>query len=106
LRHSPELSLQWANHSVLEGFWSAGGLSFSAALTSIGTNGTDLWPMDCSSEKVSRYIGAASRLSGSQSAASSFSLVSGKKGNTDPQDLVIDGTSFWVVNGSQLKVFK
>src|SRR5262249_21824395 len=39
-------------------------------------------------------------------AASSFSLVSGKKGNSNPQDIVSDGTSFWVVDGSALKVFK
>jgi hypothetical protein len=32
--------------------------------------------------------------------------VSGKKGNTNPQDIVTDGASFWVVDGSQLKVFK
>jgi hypothetical protein len=38
--------------------------------------------------------------------ADCFALVSGKKGNTDPQDLVTDGTSIWVVDGSQLKVFK
>ena len=42
----------------------------------------------------------------SQNAASSFSLASGRNGNTNPQDLVTDGTSIWVVDGSALKVFK
>ena len=50
------------------------------------------------------YTGAASRLSGSQNAASSFSLNSGNK---DPKDIVTDGTSLWVVNDATTdKVFK
>src|SRR5262249_35818348 len=36
----------------------------------------------------------------------SFSLAGGKKGDTNPQDIVTDGTSFWVVDGTALKVFK
>jgi hypothetical protein len=91
---------------TLLGSWSAGGLSSSAQLTGIATNGTDLWLVDSYSDKVYKYAGAAGRLSGSQSAASSFSLVSGKNGDTNPQDIVTDGTSFWVVDGTQLKVFK
>jgi hypothetical protein len=90
----------------LLGSWSAGGLSSSATLTGITTNGTDIWLVDSSTAKVYKYTGAASLLSGSQSAASSFSLAGGKKGDTNPQDIVTDGTSFWVVDGSQLKVFK
>jgi hypothetical protein len=62
--------------------------------------------VDGSTDKVYKYSGAASRLSGSQNAASSFSLAGGKKGDTNPQDIVTDGTSFWVVDGTQLKVFK
>jgi sugar lactone lactonase YvrE len=91
---------------TLLGSWSAGGLSSSATLTGIATNGTDIWLVDSSAGKVYKYTGAASRLSGSQNAASSFSLVNGKKGNTNPQDIVTDGTSLWVVDGTQLKVFK
>jgi hypothetical protein len=91
----------------LLGSWSAGGLSSSAQLTGIATNGTDVWLVDASADKVYRYAGAASRLSGSQTAASSFSLsVRGKNGDTNPQDIVTDGTSFWVVDGTALKVFK
>jgi hypothetical protein len=91
---------------ALLGSWSAGGLSSSAQLTGIATNGTDIWLLDNYSHKVYDYAGAASRLSGSQNAASSFSLVSGKNGNSNPQDIVTDGTSFWVVDGTSLKVFK
>jgi hypothetical protein len=53
-----------------------------------------------------RYTGAASRLASSQTASSSFALAGGKNGNNNPQDLVTDGTSFWVVDGTALKVFK
>jgi sugar lactone lactonase YvrE len=96
----------YSSSGALLGSWSAGGLSSSAQLTGITTNGTYIWLVDSYSDKVYRYAGAASRLSGSQNAASSFSLTSGRNGNTDPQDLVTDGTSIWVVDGSSLKVFK
>jgi DNA-binding beta-propeller fold protein YncE len=91
---------------ILLGSWSAGGLGSSAQLTGIATNGTDLWLVDSSADKVYKYSGAASRLSGSQSAAGSFGLVNGHNGNTNPQDIVTDGTFFWVVDGTSLKVFK
>jgi sugar lactone lactonase YvrE len=97
----------YSNHGVLLGSWSAGGLSSSATLTGIATNGTDIWLVDSYADKVYKYTGAASRLSGSQSAASSFNLSNSKKNNnSNPQDIVTDGTSFWVVDGSALKVFK
>jgi hypothetical protein len=92
---------------TLLGSWSAGGLSSSAQLTGIATNGTDIWLVDSSADKVYKYTGAASRLSGSQSAASNFSLsVHGKSGNGNPQDIVTDGTSVWVVDGTAHTVFK
>jgi hypothetical protein len=91
----------------LLGSWSAGGLSSSATLTGIATNGTDLWLVDSSADKVYKYPGAASLRSGSQTAASSFSLsVHGHSGNGNPQDMVTDGTSFWVVDGTSHMVFK
>jgi len=90
----------------LLGSWSAGALSSSATLTGIATNGTDIWLVDSYTDKVYKYAGAASLRSGSQSASSSFNLVHGKNGSTDPQDIVTDGTSFWVVDGTALKVFK
>jgi hypothetical protein len=86
---------------ALLGSWAVGGLSSSAALTGIATNGTDLWLVDSYAAKVYKYTGAATRLSGSQSAASSFALANGHNGNGDPQDLVTDGASFWVVDGAQ-----
>jgi glucose/arabinose dehydrogenase len=91
---------------ALLGSWSAGGLSSSAQLTGIATNGTDIWLVDSYSDRVYKYAGAASRLSGSQSAASSFNLVSHHNGSTNPQDIVTDGTSFWVVDGTAHMVFK
>jgi hypothetical protein len=100
----------YSTSGTLLGSWSAGGLSSSAQVTGITTNGTDVWLVDSNADKVYRYTGAASRLLGSQNAASSFVLVSGKGHNTtgssNPQDIVTDGTSFWVVDGSSLKVFK
>ncbi|MFO0810864.1 MAG: Calx-beta domain-containing protein [Gemmataceae bacterium] len=88
----------YTNHGVLLGSWTPGGLNPNAQLEGIATNGTDIWLLDNFSDKVYRYSGAASLLSGSQNAASSFSLVGGKSGNINPKGIVTDGTSFWVVN--------
>jgi hypothetical protein len=97
----------YSTGGALLGSWSAGGLSSSAQLTGIATNGTDIWLLDNYSHKVYDYAGAASRLSGSQSAASSFSLVTSRKSNNaNAQDIVTDGTSFWVVDGTAHMVFK
>src|SRR5262249_38736634 len=93
------------NHGVLLGSWAAAGLSRNAALTGIATNGTDIWLVDSSADKVYKFTGAASRVSGSQNAASSFSLASGKNADSNPQDIVTDGTSIWVVDGN-MKVYK
>jgi sugar lactone lactonase YvrE len=87
---------------TLLGSWSPGGLASTAQLTGITTNGTDIWLVDSSADKVYKYAGAASRISGTQSAASSFSLsVHGHNGNVNAQDLVTDGTSFWVVDANK-----
>ena len=88
----------------LLGSWTAGSLASNATVEGIATNGTDIWIVDAKQDKVFRYTGAASRLSGSQNAASSFSLNSS---NTSPKDIVTDGTNLWVVNDSSTdKVFK
>ncbi len=88
----------------LLGSWTAGSLAPNAAVEGIATDGTDVWIVDAKQDKVFRYTGAASRLSGSQNAASSFSLNSG---NAGPKDVVTDGTNLWVVNDSSTdKVFK
>jgi sugar lactone lactonase YvrE len=94
------------NQGVLLGSWAAGGLPIGAQVTGIATNGTDIWLVDAASASVYKYAGAASRLSGSQKSASSFHLVIGPAGNGHPQGIVTDGSSFWVVDGSSLKVFK
>jgi hypothetical protein len=92
------------NSGTLLGSWTAGTLSTTATVEGIATNGTDVWIVDAKSDKVYKYANAASRLSGSQNAASSFSLNSA---NTSPKDIVTDGASLWVVNDSTTdKVFK
>ena len=89
----------------LLGSWTAGTLSTKAKVEGIAANGTDVWIVDANTDKVYRYAnGAAGRLSGTLTAASSFSLNSG---NTNPKDIVTDGTYIWVVNDSTTdKVFK
>jgi len=88
----------------LLGSWTAGGMHAQAQVEGITTNGTDIWLVDNKQDKVFKYTGAASRLSGSQNAASSFNL---NGSNTNPKDLVTDGASLWVVNDSTTdKVFK
>ncbi len=92
------------NSGVLLGSWSAGTLASNATPEGIATNGTDVWIVDSKSDKVYKYAGAATRLSGSQTAAGSFNLNSS---NSSPKDIVTDGTSLWVVNDSSTdKVFK
>ena len=66
----------------LLGSWTAGTLATNATVEGIATNGTDVWIVDAKSDKVYKYTGAATRLSGSQNAASSFSLNSA---NTSPE---------------------
>ncbi len=88
----------------LLGSWSAGSLASNATVEGIATNGTDIWIVDSKQAKVFRYTGAATRLSGSQNAASTFNLNSS---NASPKDVVTDGTNLWVVNDSSTdKVFK
>jgi hypothetical protein len=88
----------------LLGSWTAGSLHATAQVEGITTNGTDIWLVDAKQDRVYRYAGAAARLAGSQSAASSFALNSG---NRDPKDIVTDGVHLWVVNNSTTdKVFK
>jgi hypothetical protein len=92
------------NSGGLLGSWTAGTLSTKAVVEGIATNGTDVWIVDAYSDKVYKYTGAATRLTGSQNAASSFNLNSG---NTSPKDIVTNGVNLWVVNDSTTdKVFK
>lgn len=89
---------------ALLGSWAAGSLVSNATIEGITTNGTDVWLVDARQDRVYRYTEAATRLSGSQNAASSFALNSG---NRDPKDLVTDGSHIWVVNSTTTdRVFK
>jgi hypothetical protein len=90
---------------TLLGSWSASGLNPSAQLEGLASNGSDIWLLDGKQDKVFKYTGAASRTSGSQNAASSFSLNSA---DTNAKGIVTDGASLWVVDdgSSADKVFK
>jgi hypothetical protein len=88
----------------LLGSWTAGSLPSNAAVEGIATNGTDIWIVDAQGDRVYRYAGGASWLSGSRSATSNFALNSG---NGAPKDIVADAANLWVVNDSSTdKVFK
>ncbi len=95
---------------ALLGSWTAGSVASNAQIEGIATNGTDIWLVDAKKDKVFKYAGAASRLSGSQNAASSFALSTtflGLAGNTNPKGIVTDGVSLWVVDdGSTDQVYK
>ena len=94
----------YSTSGVRLGAWVAGGLVTGSQIEGITTNGTDIWLVDAKADKVYRYAGAATRLSGTQNPTSSFVLNSGNKNS---KDLVTDGTSIWVVNDSTTdKVFK
>ena len=84
--------------------WTAGSLQAGALVEGIATNGTDVWIVDNKADRVYRYANAASALSSTVIATSSFNLNSGNK---NPKDIVTDGTYLWVVNDSTTdKVFK
>lgn len=93
------------NAGILRGSWTPAGLSSYAQIEGIATNGTDVWILDNYSDKVYKYAGAASLLSGTQNPASSFKL-SGS--NSNGKGIVTDGTSLWVVDdgSSSDKVYK
>ncbi|MFO0850787.1 MAG: Calx-beta domain-containing protein [Gemmataceae bacterium] len=92
---------------ALLGSWAAGGLPNNASVEGLATNGTDVWVLvgNTTKDKVYKYSNAAGRLSGSQTAASSFGLTGA---DTNPKGIVTDGSSFWVVDDgtSTDKVFK
>ena len=94
----------YSNSGALQGSWTASSLSSTAVVEGVATNGTDIWIVDNKTDKVFKHTGAASRISGSQSAASSFSL---NNANTNPKGIVTDGTYIWVLNDSSTdKIFK
>ncbi len=83
------------------GSWQASGFSKPQGIT---TDGTDIWIVDNKLDKVFHYSGAASRLSGSQSADSSFAV---NRKNRNAKGIVTDGSSIWTVQAANKdKVFK
>jgi sugar lactone lactonase YvrE len=88
---------------ALLGSWTPGGLPSGASLSGVTTDGTNIWLLDATSNKIFYYAGAASRLSGSQNASSSFKVT---KADSFPANLVTDGKSIWVVDGGNGKVYK
>jgi DNA-binding beta-propeller fold protein YncE len=93
----------YSSAGTLLGSWSAGGLPAEASLNGIATDGTNIWLLDATTNKIFEYAGAASRLSGSQNAASSFTL---NRSDAAPANIVTDGKSMWVVDQGNGKVFK
>jgi hypothetical protein len=95
----------YSSSGALLGSWTPGTLPNNAEVQGIATSGTDIWIVDAKSNKVYRYAGAATRLSGSQNAASSFNL---NGGNKDATDIVEGGGFLWVTNNTLFtdKVFK
>ncbi len=82
------------------GVWTASGLT---APTGISKQGNDIWIVDSSLKRVLVYANAALTHTGTKTASRSFAL---NKSNTNPQDLVTDGTTVWVTQvDTQDKVF-
>ena len=84
---------------ALDEIHAAGGINGQIQIEGVTTSGTDIWLADAKTDKVYKYTGAATRLSGSQNAASSFTLNSG---NSNGKGVVTDGTSFWVDPAEQM----
>ncbi|MEX2140633.1 MAG: S8 family serine peptidase [Pirellulales bacterium] len=95
----------YSDRGALLGSWSAhSSLAANAIVEGIATDGTDVWIVEAKSDRVYRYPGAASRLSGIHNATSSFPL---NRNNRNAKDIVTDGTHLWVVdNSSTDKVLK
>ncbi len=96
--------LNYSTSGAYLGSWRAGSLGASPVVEGIATNGTDMWIVDNTSDKVFRYTGAASRVSGTQNAVSSFKL---NASNKNPKGIMTDGTNIWVVDDATTdKIFK
>jgi hypothetical protein len=87
------------------GGWSAGGMTGNGQIEGLASNGTDIWLLDNSKDKVYKFANSATTTAGSINAASSFSL---NGSNSNGKGIVTDGSYFWVVDDgpSTDKVFK
>ncbi len=75
---------------ILLGSWAANGITQPEGIT---VWNSDVWIVDAGSDKVFKYSGAATRLTGSQNAASSFKVNSGNKsrhGHRDRRHITVD----------------
>lgn len=81
----------------LLGSWSASGLTDPQDIT---TDGKDIWIVDNGTDKVYRYVGAATRRQGSQAPGSTLALA---PPNQNPTGLVTNGTTMWVTDDSTTK---
>jgi subtilisin family serine protease len=89
------------NSGVLLGSWLAGSLANNATVEGIATDGLNIWIVDARSDKVFYYAAAASRLSGTQTATTSFALAAG---NASSKDIVFGSQAgvnyLWTVNNT------
>lgn len=70
---------------TLQGSWTIDAANSSPTGVTIDpTNVSNIWTVDSGTDKVYQYTAAASRTSGSQTAAATFALA---PGNTNPQDI-------------------
>jgi endonuclease/exonuclease/phosphatase family metal-dependent hydrolase len=99
----------YSNSGARLGLWTAGTLPSTATVEGIATDGKHIWIVDSKTDRIYFYSGAATRLSGSQAADTSYLLASG---NTNPKDLVYgkdanENGMLWVVNDASTdKVFR
>jgi hypothetical protein len=85
---------------ALLGSWTASGLDTPKG---ISVHGSEVWIVDSGTDRVYLFADATTRLSGSQAAVRNFRLPTT---NRNPEDLVTDGTTIWVLqSGSPDKVF-
>jgi len=91
------------NSGGLLGSWTAGTLATNATVEGVATDGTNIWIVDARADRIYYYANAASLITGTQNATTSFALASG---NTSPKDLVFGTTSglnyLWVVNDASV----
>ncbi|GDX92788.1 hypothetical protein LBMAG46_27960 [Planctomycetia bacterium] len=84
---------------ALLGSWTLGTLATNATVEGIATDGTNIWIVDARADRIYYFAGAASRTTGTQTAATSFALT---RGNAIPKDIVWGQQSnvsyLWVVD--------
>jgi hypothetical protein len=87
------------NSGGLQGSWTLGTIPTMGLVEGIATNGTHIWVVDRATRRVYVYLNAASRLSGTQNASTTFSL---NPSNSVPKDIVFGSQSgqnyLWVVD--------